>query len=621
MKQHSIFAVSLLSLISWVNQPVFASEATDTSPSETIQLEHKNPLEPALIKVQNIAIIGTQHQDAIRLLMHLHPGDEATPEEVRADMQRIGHLGYFSDITPRLLKVNGGYELIIYVRENPQLENVVLLNEPEQVLTHAEITEAFADLKGQMLNMGTVQQILETLEQRYREAGYVLAKFEIVPSESGLWVDSSGNLSLRINEGRIHNFVIAGNSKTEEQVILRELSLKPGELFQAKVFQQDLQRLYNLGFFENIEILPKPAKETGEYEIVLQITEEKTADTGLNFSLNNRDGVLGGLHLTDTNFLGKGQYLNLNFQTSLNFLDLFSQNPDSHNSFYGRVDFVEPWLLADRTSLGGSVFTERTPIFYGQALDNLPVEASNGILQTRTGASLNMSRPLFGDSYSPWKGQLALTAEQVGLSDFQQQPLRELSLSNRFSATDVFFNLGGTLSYDSRDIALNPHSGIYGSVSAKPVWGDGSYLKLSGNVSTYIPILEQLTLALGVQGGTFLGQQPIYEQFLGAGYSAIRGWNENGSLFGSQYVLGSLEARFPIYDFISGVVFSDFGNFAQETSALSLETLKYGVGAGVRVQTPMGLLRLDYGIRDFQALTSGAFLEAGQLHFSIGQKF
>lgn len=624
MQYSYLLSASLLACLTLTTLPAAAAPTED---HDTFHLEHKNPLEPPLVKVQHIAIIGTQYEAAVRLVMHLHAGDEVTPEAIREDMQRIAKLGYFADVTPRLLKIADGYELVVYLRENPRLTSIQLLNDPTVVLSRKEIVSAFDDLKNGPLNLEDLQRVIQGLETRYRDAGYALAQFELVPSESGNWLDPAGVLKLRLNEGRIEKWTLQGNTKTEDQVILRELSLHPGDLFQRERFQRDLQRLINLGYFEpGIEVVPKPGQTPGTTEMVLKVKEARTADVGLNFNLNNRDGLLGGVHLTDSNFLGKGQYLNLQVQTGLNFFNLLNADSQKRASFYGRVDFTDPWLLPDHTALGGSLFSERTPLFYGMSQsplsDKIALGADNGLLQTRTGVSLNMSRPLFGDRFSPWKGQVSFTAEQVGLSDFQLKPQRQLSLSNRFSATDVFFNLGGTLAYDSRDYVLNPHSGVYGSVSAKPVWGDGSYLKLMGNLSTYIPLFDpHLTLALGLQGGTFLGDQPIYEQFFGSGAAAIRGWDENGSLFGSNYLLGSIEARFPIYDFISGVLFTDVGNFFQDASGLNPDALKYGVGAGVRLQTPLGMLRLDYGIRDFQALSGGAFWDAGQLHFSIGQKF
>ena len=421
--------------------------------------------------------------------------------------------------------------------------------------------------------------------------------------------------------------MVEGNERTETDVITRELRLKSGHVFQQEAFRKDLQRLHRLGYFEEIDVIPSPGKVNAHhFQVRLLVTEKKTADVGLNFSLNNRDGLLGGVHFTDTNFLGKGQYLNAKFQAGLDVLNLFNGNAQqSQRSFFGRVDFAEPFLLPDRTSLGSSLFSERTPLFFNDAmLPELAAVGSQGIFQTRTGVSLNMGKPLFGDRYSPWKGNLAFTAEQVSLRDFQNKALSELTFSKRHDASDTFFNLSGTLSFDNRDSVLDPSQGIYGALQAKPVWGDGNYVKVAGNVSSFWSIFDPgLTLAMGLQGGALLGEHPVYEQFFGTGLSTIRGWQENGSLSGSQYFIGSLEARFPVLDPVSGVLFTDMGNFFDTTVSRmdDILALKYGVGAGVRVKTPLGLLRLDYGVRDFSRLNWDSWLDAGQLHFSIGHKF
>ena len=213
----------------------------------------------------------------------------------------------------------------------------------------------------------------------------------------------------------------------------------------------------------------------------------------------------------------------------------------------------------------------------------------------------------------------------MGVSDLQRNPLVDLSVSKRFSATDIFFSVGGSLSYDTRDIIIDPKSGWYGLLSAEPVWGDSAYLKMSGNLSTYIGLTDWLTLALGVRGGSFLGNNPAYELFYSNGFNVIRGYPENGFLFGKTFGIASAELRFPIYNPVSGVVFTDIGEFlpiTEERRELNQGLpFKYGVGLGIRLNTPMGPLRLDYGIRDFSRLNFDSLFDAGQLHFSIGQKF
>ncbi len=626
MKRHMIRQFGSLTVLSLVSTQLLAAPALAAAETQDlIKLEHQDPLVPPLVKIRRISVIGTQYQDAVKLVMQAAIGDELAPELLEKDRQRILGLGYFADVTLRLIPISEGHELVVYVRELPVLKRLRWLKAPTLVSGDALMTP-FKSSLNQILNLQDLEQAKQAAESLYRSQGYVLAHLELQ--------EADGELGLLMHEGLVESFEIEGLERSDQNIILREIRLKPGEAFNQQIMEADLTRLRNLGYFDSVSLRPEPGKQDKDHQfrMVVSVKEKQSRDVGLNFSLNNRDGVLGGLHYTDSNFLGNGQYLNLTFQAGLDVLGLFTgQANQSQRSFYGRVDFSDPWLLPGRTSFGASLFSERTPLFYGSALNGVP-GLENGLLQTRTGVNLSLGQPLFGDAYSPWRGNVSFGAEQVALMDFSQVPRRELSLSKRFSATDVFFNLGGSLSYDTRNYALNPTKGIYGSLSAQPVWGDGSYLRVMGNLSTYIPVIpEALTLAFGLQGGAYLGQQPLYEQFFGTGYSTIRGWQENGSLFGNKYLIGSVEARFPIFQPVSGVLFTDIGNFfMDERSRMSngFGTLtgnalpfKYGVGAGLRIETPLGLMRLDYGVRDFSSWGWNSLLEAGQLHFSIGHKF
>lgn len=597
--------------------------------SSIIRFQHDNPLEPSLIKIRQITVVGTSYVDAVKLSLRTRVGDEITPADLKEEQQRVVELGYFSDVTPRLIAQSDGYELVIYVRENPVISGVVLnTSSLPTFLSRADLLKEFSVLTDQRLNFAHLQDVKKGIEDQYHKADYTLAHVAF-QDFNGKGLDDNGQLHVAMHEGIIESIVIEGNARTATEVITRELRLQPGAIFKQNTFQEDLQRLHRLDFFESIEVVPTPGQINPNHFILrLVLTEKKTTDIGLDFSLNNRDGLLGGVHFTDPNFLGQGKYFNAKFQAGLDVLNLFDGNSQqSQRSFFGRVDFVDPFLLPDRTSLGGSLFSDRTPLFFNQTNQAaLPggLKTGEGLFQTRTGVSLNAGRPLFGDMYSPWHGDLSFTAEQVTLQDFAQKARPELSFSQRRDASDTFFNFAGTLSFDNRDGVFDPHQGTYASLRAQPVWGDGNYVKLAGNIATFIPLLEPgLTLAMGLQGGTLLGKHPIYEQFFGTGSGSIRGWQENGSLAGSQYFVGSLEARFPVYNPVSGVLFTDIGNFFGSPISRMDELLhlKYGVGAGVRINTPLGLLRLDYGVRDFSRLHWNTWLDAGQLHFSIGHKF
>ncbi|PKL80429.1 MAG: hypothetical protein CVV27_00405 [Candidatus Melainabacteria bacterium HGW-Melainabacteria-1] len=583
-------------------------------------------------KVMEVVIEGTEFKDAVSLSMYTKPGDDVTTEQIRNDLRRIYGLGYFLDVTARREAVPGGFRLVVVVQENPTLKAINIVNDLE-VFSKEEILKLFADQIGQTANFNDIRDVEQQILELYREKGYVLANVRFlrtrVDSVDGL-LSLDGVLEMRLNEGRIEAIQVSGNKETKEFVLMREISLKPGQLFASDPFTADLRRIYNTNFFESVNFVPKPGeKDPNDWIIVVEVKEKPTGSVNMGAGFNNRDGLVGTFQVMKDNLMGEGRRLAVDLQLGLDVFSIFSQAStftQAQRTLLGRIDFYDPWMFEGRTSFGTSVFSERIPLFFGSGAQNIfNLPSGNGIIQSRVGTALSFGRPLFGDLTSPWRGSLSVRAEQVGVSDLNRNPLRELSVSNRFSATDVFFSVGGSLSYDTRDIIIDPRSGWYGLVSAEPVWGDSSYLRFSGNLSTYIGLTDWLTLAIGTRGGTYLGQNPPYEQFYSNGFNVIRGWPENGFLFGKHFAIASAELRFPIVNPISGVVFADVGEFFPVLEARLDQNqglpFKYGVGLGIRLNTPMGPLRLDYGIRDFSKLGFNTIFDAGQLHFSIGQKF
>ncbi len=618
--------------------------AQTAEPNETVETEGEVEPTPAPVaspasrtfKVVEVEIEGTEFKDAVSLSMYTKPGDEVSTEQVRSDLRRIYGLGYFLDVTARRDAVPGGYKLVVIVKENPRLNEVKITNDKLEAFKKEEILKLFRDQVGQTANFNDIREIEQKILEMYRKKGYVLATVKFLRTRikdvDGL-ISMEGVLEFQINEGIVEDIQVSGNKETKDYVILREITVDKGDIFNSEKFTQDLRRLYNTNFFESVNFVPRPGeKNPNHYIIVIEVKEKSTGQVNLGAGFNNRDGLVGTFKILKDNLMGEGRRLGVDLQLGVDVFGFFSGNStlnQAQRTLLGRIDFYDPWMFPERTSFGASVFSERIPLFFGsgantQNIFSLP-SGTNGILQSRVGTSLSVGRPLFGDLTSPFRGSLSFRAEQVGVADLQRNPLVDLSVSKRFSATDVFFSIGGSLSYDTRDIIIDPKSGWYGLLAAEPVWGDSAYLKLSGNLSTYVGLTDWLTLALGVRGGSYLGNNPPYELFYSNGFNVIRGYPENGFLFGSTFGIASAELRFPIYNPVSGVVFTDIGEFlplSEKDTALNQGLpFKYGVGLGVRLNTPMGPLRLDYGIRDFSNLNFDSLFDAGQLHFSIGQKF
>ena len=592
------------------------------------------------MKIVEVEIQGTEYKDSIDLSMYIKAGDEVTPEDIRKDLRRIYSLGYFLDVTAARKAAKGGFKLVIKVIENPVLKEVQLIGDLK-IMKKAKVKELFDLQIGKTGNYNDIRDIKEKLTKLYQGKGFALARVNILPSQvtsaKGL-ISSEGIMRIQINEGVIENIVVVDNKETKDHVILREIRLKPGDIFNSKIMQGDLRRVFNTNFFEDLSLKPEPGKlNKNHYIIKIKVEEKSTGSVNLGAGFNNRDGLIGTFSIQKNNLNGEGQRLGVDLQFGVNVFSLFNNqgiNPNSNLSSFqqaqrtllGRIDFYDPWMFEGRTSFGASLFSERVPLFFGNGATNITkLNLGTGIIQSRVGTRLSIGRPLFGDLTSPWRGNLSFRAEQVAVTDLSRKPRIDLSVSKRFSAKDVFFSVGGNISYDTRDVIMNPKSGWYGLFSVEPIWGDSSYLKASGNLSTYLGVTDWLTFAFGVRGGSFLGENPPYEQFYSNGFNVIRGYPENGFLFGKQFVIGSVEARFPIFDPVSGVVFTDMGEFfpvqAERATLNQGLPFKYGVGLGIRLNTPMGPLRLDYGVRDFSKLSFNTLFDAGQIHFSIGQKF
>lgn len=617
-----------------------ATPAPETSASSILDNPDNPELQSDTFKIMDVEVVGTEYKDAVQLAMFTKPGDEVDSLQLRDDIRRIYGLGYFMEVSATRKQVQGGYQLVVYVVENPVFKAVRIVNKP-LIYKNEQLEALFREQIGKILNFNELRDTKDKIESLYREQGYVLANVQFLQtqlSEKEGMLTPDGVLELQVNEGVIEKILVEGNVDTKAHVILREMTLKPGDLFNKDVMQADIGRVVNTNYFENLNLEPKPGeKDPNHVILVIDLKERQTGSINIGAGFNNRDGLIGTFSVIKDNLLGEGRRLAVEAQFGLDVFGLFrGQNTFSQaqRTLLGRVDFFDPWMFEGRTSFGASLFSERIPLFFGQNATNLfslNLANANGIIQSRSGVSLSLGRPLFGDFItSPWRGSLSFRAEQVGVTDLNRVPQPDLSISKRQSATDHIFSIGGSLSYDTRDFNANPRKGWFGMFSFEPVWGDAGYVKVTGNLSTYLGMTDWLTLAIGVRGGTYLGTNPPYEQFYSNGFNVIRGWPENGFLFGKNFMIGSVEARFPIVEPISGVLFLDLGEFFSENQGIlgpfksNLNQglpFKYGVGLGVRLNTPMGPLRLDYGIRDFSKLGFSTLFDAGQIHFSIGQKF
>lgn len=569
------------------------------------------------VVIKEVVVRGNQRisEDRILLSTPITPGDKAGRSDVMDAIQRIYGMGYFADVKAGTEPVPGGERLIFQVVENPLMGDVAF--DGVTKVETAKLEALFKEMKGDIINFNAIKEAVEKIQKLYTEAGYPLARV------ADMGVAPGGILRFRIAEGKIAAIKVRGNEETKEHVVLREIATKPGEIFNREKVNADLRRVYNLNFFEELNIKFEPAptadgRPSEEVILVIDVKEKQTGSINLGAGYSTRDGILGMFSVKKDNVLGSGQQIGLDLSVSQQL------------RIAGELNYYNPWFDENRTGLGGSLYVRRFNNFLADFRED------------RIGTSLNMSKPLFGDPLtSPWRGTLGIRAERIqtfenlwtGGNPKPVYPENGKPITVDPGGTDYI--TGGSLgtTYDTRDIIMNPTEGWFHQFTFEPALVNGNMPLVRGTATMnhFIPMpampwapTERTTIAIGTRAGLIGGRiVPAYERFFSTGPFLVRGWPEFVGLNtpvvqkyginyfqGSNAFVGSLEYRFPIFNIVSGVVFGDTGIFWDQQ--LDPTLLHSGYGAGLRLNTPLGPIRLDYGLNG---------LEQGQFHFSIGQKF
>lgn len=589
--------------------------------------------------VREVVVRGNQMvgEDRILLMVPFLPGEKVGTTKLLEAEQRVRGMGYFQDVRARTEAVDGGVRVVFMVAENPpcfdvMFEGVTKLD-PDKLRAH------FKPLVGDVINFNLVREGVALVEKDYQEAGFPLARVV------DLGLLPGGLVKLKVAEGRIAQIIVRGQEETQPHVILRELGTKPGDVVYAPRLRDDLRRVMNLNFFEDVQPKFEPSNEPESANLIIQIKEKQTGSVNAGAGYNTRDGIVGLFSVKKDNVLGTGRSAAVDFSISQQL------------RLSGELNFFEPWLDANHTGLGVNVYARRFNNFLADFRED------------RNGGSINFSRPLFGDPlFSQTRGTFGLRLEQVGTFDnvfiggnskprYPDGTLITLSPDG----SDWVSALSAGLMYDTRDFVMNPVEGQFHSITLEPgvVFGKGvgaradalsdtgatgsatpanptglgvsPLVRVQGFGTYFLPLWtppwssDRSTLAMHVRAGLTMGPQvPAYERFYSTGPYLIRGYPEFVSLGsaaaarypinyfqGANVAVGSVEYRFPLVAIAQGVLFADSGLFWDQTPDLSL--LHSGIGAGVRLTTPLGPIRLDYGWNGFDPV--------GQIHFAIGQKF
>ena len=622
--------------------PQGETDTPATPQGETDTTDSSN--EPRVL-VAEVLVEGADEelQDIVYATIGTEPGRTTTRTQLQEDVNAVYATGFFQNVEVNPSDTPLGVRITFSVEPNPVLSDVdvqtVAGGDDSGVLPPEKVDEFFGESYGKILNLRELQQGIIQVNEWYSENGYELAQVVGAPQ-----VSPDGEVTLVVAEGVIEEIQVRyfdeddepAEGKTREFIVTREVELEAGDVFKRDIAQRDLQRVFGLGIFEDARFSFSPGTDPSKVIVNIDVVEGSSGSIAAGAGFSSDSGLFGTASYQQKNFGGNNQTLGTEIQIG-------------DDSLLFDVSFTDPWIATSksRTSYTINAFRRRSISLVYNGENDIDIFDPQGDGDSprivRTGGGISFARPLQEDPFAPrdWTLSTGFQYQRIEAKDddgdgvtsgFREDlpDSRTVPLTLDDDGTDDLFTLRFGATRDRRNNPLQPTSGSLlrvGTEQTIPI-GSGSILsnRLRANYSQYFPVDivpfggDTEALAFNVQAGTIIGDLPPYEAFILGGSNSVRGFDDGEVGSGRSFVQATAEYRFPIFRIVGGALFFDYGTFlgtddnvpGSPSVLRDLPGSGYGYGLGVRIQSPLGPIRVDYAIND-----DGD----DQIQFGIGEKF
>ena len=523
-------------------------------------------------------------------------------------------------ITPRFDydEEQGLMHITLKINEGNQYRVRNIIMRGNIIFPEEEIREMVSQEAGEPFSYTTLKKDAENTRSLYYGKGYMNAEISVdtIPDPKKQSLDIVFDIDGKdlVYVGKIG---IKGNTKTKDIVIRRELRIYPGERFDGNKIRRSKERLYNLGFFEDIYFETKPSHRPNVNDLEISVKETKTGEFAFGGGYSSVDEFIGFVQVTQKNFdilnfpyfTGDGQNLAVRAE-----LGTVRTNYD--------ISWTEPWIFDYPLSFGFDTYY-RTHFRRSQV--------GYGYKEVRGGGDVR-----FGKEFLEYfNSSLMYKLENVDISDIPgdaTQGLHDEAGENWLSR----LVLG--VSFDNRDNIFSPTRGFVTGTRLENTGGflagDRDFFKGNFWSSFYYSPIEKIVVELRGKAGianpySNTDKIPIYERFYAGGATTIRGYREryvgprdtasNTPTGGEAMLVGNVELSFPIYEkIIKGAIFYDVGSVWEDLEDFGQGDYKQGVGTGIRIKTPIGPLRLDWGYPLDENYDDP---QEGEFYFSVSHGF
>ncbi len=590
--------------------------------------------EKSHIKVAKIAITGNKAIPSQKILKALEtkpawffirPG--IFKEDVfQDDLERIRSLyddeGYLDvETTPKMDYTEDGKLLYITIDINEGKQYFVgdIAVKGNLVLPEKDVRMKMTMKSNKPFSNKALRFDAMTVKQYYSQYGYMNATIDIErtlnPTTGKIDITYTIDAKELVYVGKIE---VRGNTKTRDLVVRRELKIYPGNKFDGNKIKRSKERLYNLGLFEDVSFDTEDTSDPKFQDLIVNVKEAKTGEFSFGGGYSSIDFLVGFVEVNQKNFdimnfptfQGAGQDLNIKAE-----LGMVRRNYN--------ISWTDPWIFGYPYSFGFDIYqtAHKRKTDIGWAYD-----------ERRSGGDLRLGKEI--TEYL--RADLTYKLEEVriaSVSDTASQDLRNEEGTNWISSAML------VLTQDTRDNIYIPTKGYVLSGAIQDAGGifggDKEFVSGTGSASIYHTFLGKLVLEVRGRAGVTNAygkseEVPIYERFFAGGANTIRGYREravgprdpgsNDPVGGEALLIGNAELTFPIYEkLLKGAVFYDIGNVWRRAEDFAVgSNYRYGAGIGVRIKTPIGPVKLDYG---YPLVGNYEDKRQGEFYFSMSHGF
>lgn len=553
---------------------------------------------------------GSPPEDNLREIMALKEEGVYNPDLLSSDIAVIKEfynaLGYLSvHIEEPVVRIeNARADILINIKEGGQtfVDSLKIIGAAH--ISEEEIRKTIGISEGDTYNDVDIADARYNIMDLYIERGFSDISVDVRTQQD----KDSANIVFEINEGARISFgktVITGNSRTRREVIERELLHRESTTFDYHLIARERQKLYKLGLFTDVNIEPLE-KHNDRRDIHVSVAEGNAGAAELGIGYGDYEKFRAFADLSYRNLFGMNRHASLRAELS------------SLEERYA-LNYYEPWFLNINMPFRFLLLREN------RTEKNIDTGEVSYRLSRYTAAA-GVERKLGRD----FKAELYYDFSFVNTYDVKP----DVILSREDTGTLAISSIKPGIIYDTRDNPFEPRRGIFAGLTMKAasglIFSETDFVKIMFNANRYDEISRWLVLAVSFRGGMAQGlastdELPLVERFFLGGRNTVRGYAQDtlgpkGSdgtpTGGNAFLMTNIELRTYLGKGLGIVAFLDGGNVWIKAEDMNF-AFRYTAGLGMRYNTPVGPLRVDYGYK----LMRESGESRGEVHFSIGHAF